>query len=75
MNVNLFGKILILAGAIFIIMGLIFIFSGKIPFLGKLPGDFMIRRRDFTVYFPLTTSILISVILSAVFILINLFRK
>jgi len=75
MNLNIFGKILILAGAIFIILGLIFLFSGKIPFLGKLPGDILIRKKDFTVYFPLTTSILVSVILSAIFILINLFRK
>jgi hypothetical protein len=44
---------------------------GKIPWLGRLPGDIYIERRNFTFFFPLTTSILISVILSLVVYLLS----
>ncbi len=67
-----FGKGLILLGLILIIIGIFFLFGEKIPFLGKLPGDIVIRRDKFTFYFPLATSILISLILTLVF---RLFRK
>lgn len=62
------GKILMLFGLVIFILGVILLIadkvSGKIPFIGKLPGDILIQRRNFTFYFPLTTSILISVILT-----------
>ncbi|MFH1783124.1 MAG: DUF2905 domain-containing protein [Candidatus Omnitrophota bacterium] len=44
---------------------------GKIPWLGRLPGDILIKKDNFTFYFPLTTSILISVILTLIFIFIG----
>ncbi len=66
------GKILIIAGIVLILLGLVFVFGGRIPFLGKLPGDIVIRREHFSFYFPITTSIVISVILSLLF---SLFRK
>jgi predicted phosphohydrolase len=72
---SLFGKILIFIGILLIFLGLIFSFSEKIPFLGKLPGDILIKRENFTFYFPLTTSILISAILSIIFYLISKFFK
>jgi hypothetical protein len=53
------------------VVGLVMVFAGKIPFLGKLPGDFLIRGKNFSFYFPLTTSILISVILTLILWLIN----
>jgi len=53
-------------------LGLIFSFGGKIPWLGHLPGDIYIQRERFTFYFPLTTCILISVIISLV---LYLFRR
>jgi len=61
------GKTLILFGAIMIGAGLLLVFFNKIPFLGKLPGDLYIQRKNFTVYFPLATSILVSIILSLIF--------
>ncbi len=70
-----FGKILILFGILLIILGIIFSFSGKIPYLGKLPGDIFVKKENFTFYFPLTTCILISIILSLIFYLISKFLK
>ncbi len=66
------GKILIFFGLIILGLGLLFMVLPKIPFLGKLPGDIFIRRGNFTFYFPLITSLLLSILLT---ILINLFRK
>ncbi|HSB03566.1 MAG TPA: DUF2905 family protein [Thermodesulfobacteriota bacterium] len=66
------GKLLILLGVFIIIMGLLLLIGEKIPLLGKLPGDIVIKRERFTFYFPITTSILISIILTLVF---SLFRK
>ena len=63
------GKLLIFLGGILVIVGVALILSGKIPWLGRLPGDIYIQRRNFTVFFPLTTSILLSVVLSLLFYL------
>jgi hypothetical protein len=71
MPFNGFGKLLILVGALLIIVGVAVILLGKIPGLGRLPGDIYIERRTFTFFFPLTTSILISVILSLLFYLFS----
>jgi len=54
------------------IVGLVFMLADKIPFLGRLPGDILIRRKNFTFYFPIVTSIIVSIILS---ILLNLFFR
>ena len=59
-----FGKSLIIMGLIIAAIGVIFSLAGKLPWLGRLPGDIYIKRENFSFYFPLATSILISVILS-----------
>ena len=64
------GKILLIVGGVIIILGLILIFSGHIPFLGKLPGDIIIKKENFTFYFPIVTMIIVSVVLSIVISLI-----
>ncbi|MBX9852844.1 MAG: DUF2905 domain-containing protein [Cytophagaceae bacterium] len=68
------GKFLLLIGGIIFLAGLIVLAFGKSPFLGKLPGDFTWKGKNWSVYFPLATSILISGILSLIFYLINKFR-
>jgi hypothetical protein len=68
---NGLGKLLIVCGGILIIVGAAVVLLGKIPWLGRLPGDIYIERRNFTFFFPLTTSILISVILSLVVYLLS----
>ena len=71
-----FGKLLILFGVILLVLGVVFIFLGKtnLP-IGKLPGDIIYRGKNTTVYFPLATSILLSVVLTAVMYLIGRFRR
>jgi hypothetical protein len=61
------GKILVLFGIIFIVAGVFLQFLHRIPWFGRLPGDILVRKNNFTVYFPITTSIVISIILSLVF--------
>ncbi len=61
------GKTLIIFGVILLGAGLLLTFVNKVPFLGKLPGDILIQKKNFTFYFPLATSILLSIILSLIF--------
>ena len=65
------GKLLIVVGIVCILVGLLITYLPKIPFLGKLPGDISIQRENFKFYFPLATSILISIILSLLLFLYN----
>jgi len=67
-----FGKTLILFGVLLIALGLLFSLGGKIPWLGRLPGDIYINKGNFSFYFPLTTCILLSLIISLV---LYLFRR
>ena len=69
------GKVLIVAGGLAIVAGLAFVLLGRahVP-LGRLPGDIVYRGKNSTFYFPLATSLLVSVVLSAVLYLIGRFR-
>ena len=62
------GKMIILLGAILVAVGMLFVLLGRtgLP-IGHLPGDIIYRRRNFAFYFPLTTSILLSIVLSLLF--------
>jgi hypothetical protein len=62
-----FVRLFIIAGIILLVIGILLLFSDKIPFLGKLPGDLYIKKKNFTFYFPLATSILLSILLSLIF--------
>jgi len=62
-----FGKILIIIGLVIAIVGVLIVMGGKVPWIGRLPGDFTFRGERFTFYFPLATSILISVVLTLIF--------
>jgi len=70
--VNGLGKPLIILGLIIVVVGVIVSLAGKIPWLGRLPGDIHIKKENFTFYFPLATSILISLLIS---FLLWLFRR
>jgi len=71
-----FGKLLILFGAVMIAAGLLLVLLGRahLP-IGRLPGDFIYRGKNTTFYFPLATSILLSVILSLVFYVLGKWRR
>ena len=62
-----FGKLLIITGVIIVVIGVVLLFADKIPFIGRLPGDIYIKKKNFTIYIPLATSILLSIILSLIF--------
>jgi uncharacterized protein HemY len=62
-----FGRSLIYIGIVLVILGLLFSLGGKIPWLGHLPGDVYIQRGRFTFYFPVTTCLLISIIMTLIF--------
>jgi hypothetical protein len=64
------GKILILTGIVLIILGVLFVLFNKPPF-GKLPGDIVIKKGNFTFYFPLGLSIIASIILTVIMYLIS----
>jgi len=67
-----FGKSLIALGLLIAGIGVLLTFAGKIPWIGRLPGDIHIRKENVTFYFPLATSIVLSVIVSFI---LWLFRK
>ena len=69
------GKVLVVFGSVIVGVGLLLMLYDKIPFLGKLPGDISIRKENFQFYFPLTTSIVLSVVLSLIMWLISLLYK
>jgi len=66
------GKMLILLGVLIIVIGVLLLVGEKVPWLGKLPGDIIIKREKFSFYFPITTCIIISIILT---LLLWIFRK
>jgi len=67
---NLVGKSLLILGIIIALIGAAFLWGNKIPFLGRLPGDICIQRGRFGFYFPLTTCVIISLILTLIFTLL-----
>ena len=69
---TLMRKMIIGIGIVLILIGMIMTVVPKIPWIGKIPGDISIQRENFTFYFPLTTCIIISIIVT---LLLYLFRK
>ena len=66
------GRFLIVVGVVIVLAGAALLLAGRIPWLGRLPGDIIIRRDRLTFYFPIVTSIVLSVLLT---LLLNLFRR
>ncbi len=65
------GKLLVTAGIILVLAGIVVSVAGRIPWLGRLPGDILIRRENFTFYFPLTSSLLVSALVSLLLYLLR----
>lgn len=65
------ARVLIIIGGLLVLVGLALLLALKLPWLGRLPGDLIIKRENFTFYFPLGTCILVSVILSLIFWLLR----
>jgi hypothetical protein len=66
------GRLLILFGVILVVVGVLLTVAGKVPWLGKLPGDILYKSEHVSFYFPIVTCLLISVVLS---LLLYLFRR
>lgn len=66
------GRTLLVLGGLLVVVGLLLTFGARIPGLGRLPGDIVYRRGSFTFYFPLVTSLLLSLLLTAI---LALFRR
>ena len=66
------GHMLILFGIILIVVGLTVMYVGKLPFIGRLPGDITLRGRNWSFYFPVVTCLILSIILT---LLLNLFFR
>jgi hypothetical protein len=65
------GKSLIFFGIVLIVIGSLFVLFGKVPWFGRLPGDIIIKREGLTVYFPVVTMILLSILLTILFNIIG----
>ncbi len=76
MAVSEFGKLLLIIGGVIFLLGLLLSFSGKIPYPGQLPGDILVKKKNFSFYFPLTTCIILSIVLTALlYSFTNIFRR
>ncbi len=65
------GKVLMAFGLLIALAGLVLVLVGRVPWVGRLPGDIHIQRGNFTFYFPIATSLLLSVVLTLVFYLLG----
>lgn len=65
------GKVLIAFGLLIALAGVVLVLVGRVPWVGRLPGDIHIQRGNFTFYFPLATSLLLSVVLTLIFYLVG----
>lgn len=70
------GRVLLIVGVVTLLLGLLLTLIGKLPFLGRLPGDIVIRRGNSTLYMPIITSILLSLLLTVLLnVILRLFRR
>ena len=65
------GWSLVVLGAVIVVVGLVIVFGDRIPLLGHLPGDIVIRGENLTVFIPLGTMVVVSVLVSLVLALLN----
>jgi hypothetical protein len=66
-GIHYIGKFLVILGTVIIALGGLLLLSGKVSLLGRLPGDIIVQKKNFTFYFPLATSILLSILLTFIF--------
>ncbi len=61
-SVDALGRILILIGGVLLLFGIVLVLVGRLPFLDRVPGDIVIRRDGVTIFFPIVTMIVVSVV-------------
>ena len=65
------GRALVIVGVVIAVAGIVLMLAGRVPWIGRLPGDIYIRRGNWSFYVPLATSLLLSVVLTLLFWLIG----
>ena len=60
------GRVLMIAGGVLLVLGALFSLGGRIPWLGRLPGDIVVERPGFRFFLPVTTMIIVSILLSLI---------
>lgn len=70
-----FGRVLVLVGAAILAFGVLLVFADRVPFIGRLPGDIRVGGDGWTIYAPLATSIVLSVLLTAALSLVAWLRR
>jgi Protein of unknown function (DUF2905) len=65
------GKVLVGFGLLIVLLGVVLLVAGRVPWLGRLPGDIYVRRGHWAFYFPLATSLIVSALLTLVFWILN----
>ena len=71
MNLDDLGKVLVGFGLLIVLLGVVLIVAGRVPWLGRLPGDLYVRRGSWAFYFPLATSLIVSALVTLVFWILN----
>lgn len=74
-NLSDLGKVLLLIGGAIVVLGALLLVLGRVPYLGRLPGDIAVRRGNTSFYFPLVTCLVLSVILTVVVNIILLLMR
>jgi len=69
------AKAIIYVGLLLVVLGALFYLATKVGLFGSLPGDFAIKKKSVTIYFPLASSLLISILLTGILFIIRYFRK
>ena len=75
MELAQFGRVLVLIGAVILGFGVLLVLADRVPFIGRLPGDIRVSGDGWTIYAPLATSIVLSVLLTAVLSLVAWLRR
>ncbi len=70
-EMNSIGKTLVLFGIVLVVIGGIFMLGGRFSWFGRLPGDIYVQRKNYTFFFPITTFVIISIVLSVIFMLLR----
>lgn len=69
------GKLLFIIGGFIVLLGLLMVLAQYIPFIGKLPGDIVIKKDGFSLYFPIVTFLLLSIVLTVIVNLILYLKR
>ena len=69
------GRVLVLIGAVILALGIVLVVADRVPFIGRLPGDIRVTGDGWTIYAPIATSIVLSVLLTAVLSLVAWMRR